>query len=211
MPWRDDVAAVLIGYFGGQEFGNALADILLGIAEPGGRLPTTWPKTEQDLPVRTTTPFEGRLEYTEGIHMGYRAWLRQEESGGRGPAYPFGHGLGYTTIVPTGLDVAGPVRGGEQARVTVRVVNQGVRPGKQVIQVYARRPDSEVDRPARWLVGFTSVRLEAGEEVSVEVPVDTRLLAYWADGWTYETGEYDLLVGISSVDLPLQASIQVIA
>jgi beta-glucosidase len=211
MPWRDDVAALLIGYFGGQEFGNALADILLGAAEPGGRLPTTWPKREEDLPVRSTSPVDGRLEYTESIHVGYRGWLKQELSGGASPAYPFGHGLGYTDIVPTALEAASPVRGGEQAAVTVRVANHGARPGKQVIQVYAQRQASVVDRPVRWLVAFTSVRLDAGQVTRIDLPVDTRLLAYWADGWTYEPGEYQLLVGTSAVDLPLRASIQVIA
>jgi beta-glucosidase len=100
MPWRDRVAAVLLTWFPGQEFGNALADVLLGTAEPGGRLPTTWAAEERDVPVLSTRPTEGVLAYTEGIHIGYRAWLRA----GAGPAYPFGHGLGYTTWVYVTLD-----------------------------------------------------------------------------------------------------------
>jgi beta-glucosidase len=93
LPWRDEVAAVLVAWFPGQEFGNALADILFGEAEPGGRLPTTWPAREEDVPVLSIRPVDGQLHYAEGLHVGYRAWLR----GGRPPAYPFGHGLGYTT------------------------------------------------------------------------------------------------------------------
>ena len=93
MPWRDDVAAVLLSWFGGQEYGDAVADILLGLAEPGGRLPTSWPATLEDVPVVDVTPVDGVVQYTEGIHIGYRAWLKAN----REPAYEFGFGLGYTT------------------------------------------------------------------------------------------------------------------
>ena len=99
LPWRDQVAALLVGFFGGQEFGHAVADVLLGAAEPGGRLTTTWPAAEADVPVLSTTPADGRLEYAEGIHIGYRAWLRQDAV----PAYWFGAGLGYTDITVTGV------------------------------------------------------------------------------------------------------------
>ena len=105
MPWRDEVAALLIGWFGGQEFGNAVADVLLGAAEPGGRLPTTWPADEADVPVLSTTPVDGVLEYTEGIHIGYRAWLKQDTA----PAYWFGAGRGYAQIDLT--SVAGAAKG----------------------------------------------------------------------------------------------------
>ena len=89
----DDVAAVLLTWFGGQEYGHSLADVVTGAAEPGGRLPTTWPMTEADVPVLDVTPHDGVVRYDEGIHIGYRAWLRA----GIEPAYPFGFGLGYTT------------------------------------------------------------------------------------------------------------------
>ena len=108
MPWRDEVAAVLVGYFGGQEFGDAVADVLLGVVEPGGRLPTTWGATDEDVPVLSTTPVDGVLAYTEGIHIGYRAWLKHDAA----PAYWFGHGLGYTDIAVT--DVSAPALGGRR-------------------------------------------------------------------------------------------------
>ncbi len=200
LPWRDDVAAVLLGWFGGQEFGNAVADVLLGTTEPGGRLPTTWPAAEEDVPVLSCTPTDGALEYAEGIHIGYRAWLRA----GATPAYWFGEGRGYTRIELTGLD--GPVRarGGEIVTLTVQVANRGERDGKQVVQVYAERPDSAVDRPVRWLVGSAPVRVGAGATATVEVAVPTRLLAHWADGWQYEPGDHRLRAGTSAVDLPLE-------
>ena len=199
LPWRDDVAAVLVGYFGEQEFGNAVADVLLGHAEPGGRLPTTWPKEQRDVPVLDTTPADGVLRYDEGIHIGYRAWLRA----GTEPAYEFGHGLGYTTIEVTDAAAPHTVGAGEAAELTVSLTNTGTRPGKQVVQVYAEKPDSAVERPVRWLVGFETVHVLAGKTVSVPVSVPTRLLAHWAGGWQYEAGEYILRVGTSVSTLPV--------
>ncbi|CAM5257074.1 Thermostable beta-glucosidase B [Streptomyces microflavus] len=93
LPWRNEVAAVLLSWFPGQEAGHALADVLRGQEEPGGRLPTTWPVALADVPVSATTPTNGELPYTEGVFIGYRAW----EKAGTAPAYAFGHGLGYTT------------------------------------------------------------------------------------------------------------------
>jgi beta-glucosidase len=204
LPWRDEIAAVLVGYFGGQEMGNAVADVLLGVAEPGGRLPTTWPVTEADVPVLSTTPTDGALAYEEGIHIGYRAWLRQDAA----PAYWFGSGLGYTDIGITGVRAQRAVTAGDTLRVLVALANRGERDGKQVVQVYAERPDSAVDRPVRWLVGFAAVRVAAGAVAEVEVAVPTRLLAHWDDGWHYEPGEYRLLVGTSVVDVPHATSVR---
>ncbi|MFC5789836.1 glycosyl hydrolase [Agromyces tardus] len=209
LPWRDDVAAVLLGWFGGQEFGQAIADVLFGVAEPGGRLPTSWPASLDDVPVRDVTPHEGRLEYTEGIHVGYRAWLRADRS----PAYPFGFGLGYTTWSFDAIEVADAASAGAEASdagdavVRVTVTNSGDRAGKHVVQVYAERADSAVERPVRWLVGFAVVRAEAGETVVAEVPVAARRFAHWADGgWQVEPGEFALLAGSSVADLSLAAT-----
>ncbi len=93
LPWADEVAAVLLAWFPGQEAGGALADVLLGVAEPGGRLPTTWPVVAADCPVLSVTPSGGKLRYDEGVFIGYRAWQRA----GVAPRYPFGHGEGYTS------------------------------------------------------------------------------------------------------------------
>jgi beta-glucosidase len=204
MPWREQVAAVLVGYFGGQEFGHAVADVLLGRAEPGGRLPTTWPAAEADVPVLSTTPTGGRLDYAEGIHVGYRAWLKHDAA----PAYWFGSGHGYTDIALTSIQAPASVAAGEDFPVTVEVTNHGQRDGKQVVQVYAERPDSAVDRPVRWLVGFAPVRVPAGQTTQVQISVPTRLLAYWQDGWRYEPGGYQLRAGASVTDLPLAAKVE---
>ncbi len=205
LPWRDEVAAVLVGYFGGQEFGNAIADVLLGAVEPGGRLPTTWPTVQADVPVIETTPTDGVLVYDEGIHIGYRAWLKSE----RTPAYPFGHGLGYTTIVPTTISapvVVAPADG--DFTVTVDVVNRGIRAGKQVVQVYAERADSSIERPVRWLAGFAPVNVDAGKTASVGIRIPVRAFAHWDEGWTFEPGAFTLRIGTSVIDLPLDTTVK---
>jgi beta-glucosidase len=204
LPWRNEVAAVLVGYFGGQEFGDAIADVLTGRAEPGGRLPTTWPAEEADVPVLNTTPTDGALVYEEGIHLGYRAWLQA----GVEPAFEFGHGLGYTEIRLDTVDAPAAVTPGDDFELTVRVTNTGNRAGKQVVQVYAERPESTIERPVRWLVGFAPVWVPAGESAEVTVAVATRLLADWQNGWHYEAGEYALRVGTSVQELPLRASVE---
>lgn len=198
LPWAGDVAAIVQGYFGGQEFGTALADVLTGAAEPGGRLPTTWPATLADVPVQDVTPRDGVLRYSEGIHIGYRAWLK---SGVR-PAFPFGHGLGYTTWAWDGAE-----RDGDD--VVVTLTNAGARAGGQVVQVYAERAASTVDRPVRWLVGFAAVRADAGETVTARVSVPRRRLAHWDAGWEVESGTYTLRVGASVAETPLSVAWEV--
>ncbi len=207
MPWRDDVAAVLLPYFAGQEMGTALADVLLGRVEPGGRLPTTWPARAADVPVLDVTPTGGRLAYDEGVHVGYRAWLRA----GTEPAYPFGHGLGFTTWRLEGLDVSPHVDAAGTVRVRATAHNTGGRPGKEVVQVYLAREDSEVDRPVRWLAGHAVVRAGAGESAAVEVAVPARALAHWdGDGWAWEPGRFEVHVGTSVTDTPLTGSVELL-
>lgn len=202
MPWAEDVAAVLLTWFPGQEFGNALADVLTGLVEPGGRLPTTWPVNERDLP--SPTPVDGSLVYAEGLRIGYRDPARAA-----GARYAFGHGLGYTAWAYDAVEVTAPTAG-QPGHVEVRVRNTGTRHGREVVQVYLSRPDSAVDRPARWLAGFAGVGAEPGERVAVRIPLPARALAHWdtgAQGWAVEPGAYRVEVGPSSADLPLVAEI----
>jgi beta-glucosidase len=202
MPWRDEVAAVLVGHFGGQEFGAAIADVLLGDAEPGGRLTSTWPAALEDVPVLGTTPTDGALEYSEGIHVGYRAWDRADAT----PAFAFGSGQGYTTWSLDG--VAAEVAESGDVRVTVDVTNTGDRSGKQVVQVFADMPGSAVDRPVRWLVGFAPVRARAGEASSARVTVAARAFQHWTtDGWASEPGDVVLHVGTAVDRTPLTARV----
>jgi beta-glucosidase len=204
MPWRDEVAAVLVGWFGGQEFGTAVADVLTGAAEPGGRLPTTWAGTEADAPILDTKPKDGIVDYAEGIHIGYRAWLRRPAAP---PAYWFGAGRGYTEIPLVSLDAPSTAAQGETVTVRVAVENRGDRDGKQVVLVFAEKPGSAVDRPVRWLVGFAPVRVPAAGSAVADVTFPVRLLAHWDGGWRYETGDYVLRAGTTAVDLPLSATV----
>ena len=204
LPWRGEVAATLIGYFGGQEFGHALTDILTGATEPGGRLPTTWPASQDDVPVINVTPdADGTLVYDEGIHIGYRAWLKA----GIRPAYEFGFGLGYTSWTLQSVAAPAAAAPGDVVPLGVTLRNTGHRPGKHVVQVYAERTGSAVDRPVRWLVASAPVRAAAGETVTAVLDVPTRLLAYWDNGWTYEAGDYTLRIGTSVSDLPLETTL----
>ncbi|TDW39716.1 beta-glucosidase [Curtobacterium sp. PhB42] len=206
MPWRNDVAAVLLTWFGGQEYGNALADVLTGAQEPGGRLPTTWPVAMADVPVLDVTPVDGKVSYDEGVHIGYRAWLRA----GTTPAYPFGHGLGYTSWTIDGVVATPTVSEGDAVIVTATVANTGPRAGKHVVQVYASRESSAVDRPARWLVGFAPVRLGAGESTEVSIEVPARAFAHWDGAWQYEPGTFTLHVGASVADESGSAALELV-
>ncbi|GIJ46128.1 hypothetical protein Val02_30140 [Virgisporangium aliadipatigenens] len=187
LPWVEEVAAVVLAWFPGQEFGNALGDVLTGAVEPGGRLPVTWPAGEDDLP--STTPVEGVLRYDEGLAVGYRA--------GRAPLFAFGHGLGYTTWEYLAAEAT---TGG----VSVRLRNSGGRPGREIVQVYASRPDSAVERPPHWLVGWAVVSAEPGAEATVDVTFAPRAFHHWAEGaWRTESGTFLLNIGPSSAELPL--------
>ncbi|HEU5469850.1 MAG TPA: glycoside hydrolase family 3 C-terminal domain-containing protein [Actinophytocola sp.] len=191
LPWADDIPAILLTWFPGQEFGSALADVLTGVTEPGGRLPVTWPADEHDLP--TTTPVDATLRYTEGLDIGHRHY----DATARTPLFPFGHGLGYTTWhylaarpTPTGL--------------TVRLRNTGSRAGSETIQVYASKPDTTISRPPRWLVAWTIVTARPGEEATADISLPARSFQHWAGGgWHTEPGTYLLHIGHSSRELPI--------
>jgi beta-glucosidase len=193
LPWRNEVRAILLTYFAGQEMGNALVDMLTGVEEPGGRLPTTWPIDEASLPVSNCTPVNGQVVYEEGIHIGYRAWLKA----GAKTAYNFGFGLGYTTWQFGAVSAPAAVGAGSDVELTIPVTNTGSRKGKQVIQVYASRSGSSIDRPVRWLVGFAEVNAGAHETVLATVNIRGREFAHWAKGWEYEAGTFELHIGTS--------------
>jgi beta-glucosidase len=203
LPWADDVAAVLLAWFGGQEFGHALADVLLGAAEPGGRLPTTWPAREADCPVLSTTPVDGVLRYDEGVFIGYRGY----ERAGVAPRYPFGHGLGYTTWEYEHIHA-------DARQVTVTVRNTGARTGQEVVQVYAGPAEPDADRPARWLAGFAAVTGQPGESCTVTIELPERTFQRWAaqpgeGGWRTIPGEYVMEAARSRGDVRLAARVRV--
>lgn len=185
LPWAGEVAAVLLTWFAGQEAGDALADVLLGAAEPGGRLPTTWPVVAADCPVLSTTPGTTAtgasvLRYDEGVFIGYRAWQRVAAT----PRYPFGHGLGYTDWQYESITVSA----GLIAAVTLR--NTGSRPGHEVVQVYLSPAEPDDSRPAIWLAGFAVAAAGPGEAVTVTVALPDRAFQVWDGGWQTVAGQY---------------------
>ena len=197
LPWADEVSAVLVSWFPGQEFGNALGDVLTGAVEPGGRLPVSWPASDEGLP--SVQPANGELPYDEGLLIGYRWYLAAD----RAPLFPFGHGLGYTTWSYEGMVIDGDT-------VTVSVRNAGERPGREVVQLYASRPDSAVERAPRWLVGSAIVEAAAGERADAAITLADHNFRHWdrsAHAWTIEPGMYQLQAGRSVVDLPLSSEI----
>ncbi|WAZ21464.1 glycoside hydrolase family 3 C-terminal domain-containing protein [Streptomyces cinnabarinus] len=200
LPWRDEVAAVLLSWFPGQEGGAALADVLTGDREPGGRLPTTWGSLT-DAPVTRVVPTDGELPYTEGVFIGYRAW----EKLGRTPAYPFGHGLGYTGWAYQSLELDGTT-------AKVRVRNTGERSGREVVQIYLAPDEPDAERPARVLAGFAQVEAAPGETVEAVVELPRRAFQIWDEktsSWSFVKGSYEIQAGRSIADRRLTATINV--
>ncbi|NYI70127.1 beta-glucosidase [Naumannella cuiyingiana] len=196
MPWLDRVPATLLGWFGGQEMGHALADVLSGAVEPGGRAPTTWGAPGTVI-IPDNIGTDGKLAYTEGLDIGYRAYLRD----GVEPAVPFGHGLGYTTW-QFGEATLG------DGEVSVQITNTGEREGSQVVQAYLSRSDSQVRRATAWLVGFARVEAGPGQTVTATIPLTDRAFRHWAgDGWAVEPGDYELRLGTSVADTPVALTI----
>jgi beta-glucosidase len=237
MPWADDVAAVLQCWFGGQEMGPALAAVLTGEHEPGGRLPVTLPMRLEHNPSHGNFPGEnGEVRYGEGLFMGYRGY----EHRGIAPRFSFGHGLGYTTWQLGEPEVsASTVPQGSSVTVTVPVTNTGSRAGSTVVQCYLAGCAPRLARPPKELKAFARVRADAGATVLVDLVLDPRSFAYWdpgqpdwheiehhvADmfgvhaaphqerrsaGWQVDPGQYQILIGRSSTDITARRTLELV-
>ncbi|WP_296370767.1 MULTISPECIES: glycoside hydrolase family 3 C-terminal domain-containing protein [unclassified Pseudonocardia] len=210
--WEHHVAAVVECWLGGQAAGSAVADVLTGAVDPGGRLAETIPLHLLDHPSSLNFPGEeGHVRYGEGVFVGYRGFDATE----RDVAYPFGHGLSYTTFAHRDLTVTttGTHDGGDLAlTVEVTVGNTGARAGREVVQLYVGDPESTVARPPRELKGFAKVTLAPGEEQRVTFTLGARDLSYWSTEfgrWVLEGGEFGIAVGASSRDLTQRATVTV--
>ena len=207
MPWADDVSAILQVWLPGQAFGEALADALLGVVEPGGRLPVSMPRTEADSPVLHADPEAGELTYGEGLLVGYRGYDRK----GSEPLFCFGHGLGYTdwsyeSLLPADKSFAA----GEDLPLVVTVRNSGGRAGREVVQLYLAGPDDEPSRPLRVLAAFASIGAGPGEQAEAHLTVPARTFARFDEGrsrWVWHPGTYTVHAGRSSRDLRLSAEV----
>ena len=209
LPWADKVSAVMYAWLPGQEFGNALADVLLGVAEPGGRMPVTLARASGDYPALDTTPdAHEQLVYSEGIHVGYRHFDAEAIE----PRFCFGHGLGYTDFEyeSLGISADGKVEG-DALELRIRLRNKGARAGKEVVQVYVADLESTVSRPPRELKGFAVVRLGPGESAEIGMAVSDRDLAFWdveRSAWRVEPGRFEIQVGRSSRDIRLRTTFE---
>ena len=223
MPWADRVSGILEAWYGGSRGAEAVANVLFGEVNPGGRLPLTFPRSEADLPHRNivnppkgTEPDGGdpgwwekilrglkafQITYDEGLKVGYK-WYDTEH---KQVLFPFGYGLSYTTYAYSNLKVTP----GKDVRVSFTVTNTGSRAGAEIGEVYATLPSSTGEPPKR-LVGFRKVKLNAGESKELSVEVDPKYLSIFSvdrNAWQLVPGDYTFLVGGSSQELPLKESV----
>ena len=202
LPWLDKVPAVLQAWYPGQECGNAIADVLLGAVEPGGRLPQTWPLRLADMVGHGSLALypgqNGHVRYDEGIFIGYRHYQRT----GMAVQFPFGHGLSYTQFEFGALrGVPASIQAGETFIVEVDVRNTGARAGQAVVQLYVSDPQCSVVRPDRELKAFAKLHLEAGEAGTARMTLGMRAFAFFDKtdaGWKAEAGAFTLHLGVSA-------------
>ncbi len=219
MPWVDAPAAIVEAWYAGSDGANAVGNVLFGTVNPSGKLPNTFPKSEADLPrlkiaqpqahafsgpvspetiAKGAPPFQ--VSYDEGLKVGYK-WYDAEK---KPVLFPFGYGLSYTTFGYSGLTASG----GDTVKVSFAVKNTGDREGVEIAEVYSTIPDPL--EPPKRLIGWSKVKLAAGEEKTVTVEVPRKYLSIWdeaKDSWTLLPGNYTIMVGGSSDKLPLTTSV----
>ncbi|ATB28453.1 glycoside hydrolase family 3 C-terminal domain-containing protein [Melittangium boletus] len=210
MPWAGKVKAIVEGWLTGQAGGSAIADVLLGQVNPSGKLSETFPLRLEDTPTALEFPgLHQQAHYGEGIFIGYRYYDKRAIQ----PLFPFGFGLSYTTFAYSDLRLgASSIKETETLSVEVKVKNTGKLAGKEVVQLYVRENKPRVVRPPKELKAFAKVSLEAGQEKTVRFELSRRDFAYFDSAqhdWAVQSGEFEILVGGSSRDLPLKQTVQV--
>ncbi|KAH6884285.1 glycosyl hydrolase family 3 N terminal domain-containing protein [Thelonectria olida] len=204
LPWADRVKTHLHAWFGGNELGNGIADVLFGAVNPSGKLPLSFPRRVEDTPTYTNFGSErGQVMYGEGIYVGYRYY----EKVLRDVLYPFGYGLSYTTFEFSDL-VVGTIS------ATLSVSNSGDVAGAETVQLYisADETTSSIARPVKELKGFAKVHLQPGETRRVEIAFDRFTTSFWDQelhAWVCEKGQYKVLVGPSSHRIVLEGVLEV--
>lgn len=210
MPWADRVPAILNEFLTGQAAGSAVCDILFGDVNPSGKLAETYPIALEDN--SSANYFPGTptsVEYREGIYVGYKYYDTAEKE----VRFPFGFGLSYTTFEYSDLKLsAQSMKDTDTLTVTFKVKNTGDIDGAEVAQLYVSDVESTIYRPVKELKGFKKVFLKAGEEKEVSIELGKRAFAFFnvdAHDWQVESGEFKILVGASSRDIKLEASVNV--
>jgi beta-glucosidase len=210
LPWLDQVPALLQAWYPGQECGNAIADVLLGAAEPGGRLPQTWPLRLADMvghgSLSQYPGVDGHVRYAEGVFIGYRHYQRNDLP----VQFPFGYGLSYSqfeygplrgapaTITPDDAHAAAAVT------LEIDVRNTGSRAAQAVVQLYVSDSSASVERPRQELKAFAKLHLAAGASDTARLTLPLRAFAFYdelAHCWKAEAGEFTLHAGTSAAHL----------
>ena len=210
MPWADKVPAILNMFLTGQAGGSAVCDILFGDVNPSGKLSETYPLALSDnssynyFPGTTVS-----VEHRESVYVGYKYY----DTANKEVAFPFGFGLSYTTFEYSDIKVsADNIKDTDTVTVSFKVKNTGDVDGAEIAQLYVSDVESTIYRPVKELKGFKKVFLKAGEEKEIEITLDKRAFAYYnvnINDWHVESGEFKILVGASSRDIKLEASINV--
>jgi len=209
--WIGQVPAVLFAWYGGQEAGHAIGDLLFGLATPSGKLPVTFPARLEDSTAYGHYPGEDlHVEYAEGIYVGYRGFDEREME----PLFPFGFGLSYTTFEYDGLTLSGTeVAPGGTLEARLRIRNTGDRAGAEVVQLYLHDVASSLDRPPKELKGFSRVELQPGQAETVSFTLGPDAMSFFdpaKDTWVAEAGEFEVLVGASSRDVRQRGSFRLL-
>ena len=209
--------AILENWFGGEEQGHAVADVLWGDVNPSGSLPITFPQSDQQTPITVRGDEEqypgvnDRTEYREGVFIGYRGHQEFNLS----PRWPFGHGLSYTAFGFSRLQTPSRVQRPESSQVQVSFTlrNRGRRRGTEIAQVYVGRlPTNAVRTPKRVLAGWAKATLDPGESRRVTATLDRRAFQYWdvnADRWVTPRGRVRIMVGSSVEDIELRGAVRI--
>ena len=214
-PWLEKVPVVVQAWYAGMEGGHAIASMIFGDTNPSGRLPCTFPRRLEDTAPHATGlarhyPGEaGTVHYDEGLFVGYR-W---NDAKAVEPLFPFGFGLSYTTFELGGLKIVAGGAAGAVATVECEVTNTGARAGAEVVQLYVEPVAPAVERPVRELKAFAKVALQPGERRTVRLTLAPRAFSYYSPerkAWVADAGEYRIVVGRSSRDLPLRGSFHLI-
>ena len=210
MRWLDHAKAVLVAWLGGQAGGGAVAEVLTGRVNPSGKLAETLPRRLEDTPPYPNFPARGgEAEYGEGVFIGYRYYDSRKIE----PLFPFGYGLSYTRFAYTDLRLgASRLSGSEPLTASVTVRNTGAVAGKEIVQLYVHERAPRLPRPENELKGFAKVALAPGEEQTVTFTLDGRAFSYYDPGlhdWVARPGEFEIRVGGSSRQLPLQQTVHV--
>jgi beta-glucosidase len=203
MPWADRARGIVQAWYGGNETGHGIADVLFGDINPCGKLPLSWPVDVRHNPAYLNyVSVGGRVLYGEDVYMGYRFY----DKVGREVLFPFGHGLSYTTFSVSPEATVSPSVFSSDSPPTTRVLvkNTGPVAGAQILQLYIAAPHSVTPRPVKELHGFTKVFLQPGEEKTVDIHIDKYATSFWdeiEDMWKSEDGVYEVLIGTSSQEI----------